>query len=580
MPGATTAEAVLNLHGLLQDLQLGIADLAYTAHETTHGLIQDFATASRFGGTLPGVATMRAATHRLNMGNDLISGAAGDDFIVGDNGFVAMKGVGATSAAGALTAAQRSSIDTALGAQNKTRDAQLLAHLDKDHADNRQEHLTAGTAAGQWLFERGQPFQITIGNDVMSGGDGRDVLIGDYSFGAAPVLLDRLVGAATPANATRELDVTNTALARALFLEGNAYRGINTEANPTGAYMLKQVAKDWSYDGGYNFWWSDMSATDSRKNLKPAADAIVYNSDTINGDAGDDLIVGDTALVQPVFTAADPLGATRQFSIVPVAETGFTTAFLDRYIYAFGPFGRLHPPSDASGLKAEAYGVDADTISGGDGNDIVFGQFGTDKLYGNAGDDKLSGGDGNDLMNGGAGKNYLAMRVGADSYVKNGGVDSNVTRLTVTAAEVQFTWSTPLVAAIATDMSENRAKLQQAGSAWIRGASNSTSGVATSAGPNVISQSTLAPLSVSSVISAIKSSEIVLRMVAPTANADTPVDDLLVLDPTTGKFVTRWQMRLASTLVPTESPVLPRHPSIVTSIRGWLGTDATTGRII
>jgi hypothetical protein len=405
-------------------------------------------------------------------------------------------------------------------------------------------------------------------------------MIGDYSFGAAPVLLDRLVGAATPANATRELDITHAALARALFLEGNAYRGINTEANPTGAYMIKQAAKDWSYDGGYNFWWSDMSATDSRKNLKPAAGAIVYNSDTINGDAGDDLIAGDTALVQPVLTATDPLGTTRQFSFVPVGETGFTTGFLDRYIYAFGPFGRLHPPSDASGLKPEAYSVDADTISGGAGNDIAFGQFGTDKLYGDAGNDKLSGGDGNDLMNGGAGSNYLALRVGADSYVKNGGVDYSVTRLTVTAAEVQFTWSTPLVAAIATDMSENRAKLQQAGSAWIRGASNSTSGVATSTGPNVISQTTLAPLSVSSVISAIKSSEIVLRMVAPSSNADTPVDDLLVLDPATGKFVTRWQMRLASTLVVAETPALPRHPSIIATIRGWLGVDPATGRNI
>ena len=58
----------------------------------------------------------------------------------------------------------------------------------------------------------------------------------------------------------------------------------------------------------------------------------------------------------------------------------------------------------------------ADTLVGGDANDILTGQGGSDDLRGNGGVDSLFGGGGNDILNGGAGVDYMRGGGGNDRY--------------------------------------------------------------------------------------------------------------------------------------------------------------------
>lgn len=71
-----------------------------------------------------------------------------------------------------------------------------------------------------------------------------------------------------------------------------------------------------------------------------------------------------------------------------------------------------------------------DTVRGGAGNDVVdggsaadrlFGNDGDDRLLGGAGVDRLDGGAGNDLLDGGAGNDVLTGGLGGDSFVFGAG---------------------------------------------------------------------------------------------------------------------------------------------------------------
>lgn len=67
--------------------------------------------------------------------------------------------------------------------------------------------------------------------------------------------------------------------------------------------------------------------------------------------------------------------------------------------------------------------ADADTISGGDGNDVISGEAGNDTLSGNADEDVISGGDGNDVVNGNDGNDTALGDAGDDSLLGSFGDD-------------------------------------------------------------------------------------------------------------------------------------------------------------
>jgi Ca2+-binding RTX toxin-like protein len=60
---------------------------------------------------------------------------------------------------------------------------------------------------------------------------------------------------------------------------------------------------------------------------------------------------------------------------------------------------------------------DAETMSGGDGNDVIFGGGGNDDLRGDGGDDQIVGGPGDDTLTGGAGNDAIVGGAGVDTAV-------------------------------------------------------------------------------------------------------------------------------------------------------------------
>ena len=104
--------------------------------------------------------------------------------------------------------------------------------------------------------------------------------------------------------------------------------------------------------------------------------------DTLNGGAGDDVIVGDPFDLTPNDKRSQP---------VDVANAGIL------------PRGGDDTIDGGSGNDSIRGMVGNDTIDGGSGNDRIDGGSGNDRLAGQAGNDSLAGGYGNDFLNGGEG---------------------------------------------------------------------------------------------------------------------------------------------------------------------------------
>src|SRR6202043_2829440 len=147
---------------------------------------------------------------------------------------------------------------------------------------------------------------------------------------------------------------------------------------------------------------------------------ITIDSDSISAGGGSDHIYGDMGVILPVLGSTP--GAATGFYAYPVGETGETNTANYNYVYGFGPFGSLHqwaaPPTGPS-----QYAVDADTITGGAGNNVIFGELGDDSITGGAGNDQISGGYGFNTVSGGGGQNQVVFNRATDTHIGGGGND-------------------------------------------------------------------------------------------------------------------------------------------------------------
>lgn len=141
--------------------------------------------------------------------------------------------------------------------------------------------------------------------------------------------------------------------------------------------------------------------------------SITGGDDTIDGDGGDDQIMGD-AFESEARELAKAGG-----------KPGFTLKGGDDEILGgsgsdiiFGEMGRIDGDARAARADAAIRVIGGnDTIDGGDGSDRIFGQVGKDVLKGGSGLDELSGGAGRDTLNGGFGQDVLTGGTGADIFV-------------------------------------------------------------------------------------------------------------------------------------------------------------------
>jgi Ca2+-binding RTX toxin-like protein len=131
------------------------------------------------------------------------------------------------------------------------------------------------------------------------------------------------------------------------------------------------------------------------------ADALVGNNFTnsLDGDAGDDLIFGSGAAIASANTHAAELGLA--------ANTGLTDADAGDYrTVTQSGIGTEPVPDDA---------ISTDVLTGGEGNDIIVAGAGNSTMSGGDGDDKLMGGLGADTLDGGGGTDTLWGMEGTDT---------------------------------------------------------------------------------------------------------------------------------------------------------------------
>lgn len=136
-------------------------------------------------------------------------------------------------------------------------------------------------------------------------------------------------------------------------------------------------------------------------------------------DSGQNLVTEHANPAQPDVGSASRQDPVLTFT-APAAGTYFIHFFSRDVDGRFGGGETFLANISVGGHATTApTAMDADTLSGGAGDDFVMGQGGGDALFGDDGDDALFGGAGGDSLSGGLGADILAG--GADADMLNGG---------------------------------------------------------------------------------------------------------------------------------------------------------------
>ena len=405
--------------------------------------------------------TLQAATHEhdVRIGNDQIDAGDGDDVVVSDSGRII------APAAGDFPVSQGDLTASVLALHTLLRDIEYVAAdftflSNEAHAETLNRLVDEAIANNPNKIRPKQNeivdpdhHDLIINNDVVEGGSGDDLIIGDTGIIATPIVTS--AGFQSQRENALELD-------KDLVKDAEYALKADSKARED---LLKNHIKDDHGDFKYRF------PKKSDIDLIPFVFEfdVLAGNDHIGGGEGADRIIGDTGvMVLPAFfespdtkkgradarKAIDDLmkefdhllnqhpdgqahvGSQHDHhhgsdggsdsghdvgndeirgdagndivfgdhaSIVPLLEdkedydpTRFVirTLKLHDHGHDHHPF-LYHAGSDGG----------RDLIQGGDGNDILHGQAGDDSLEGGDGDDKLYGGHGKDTLDGGAGSN-------------------------------------------------------------------------------------------------------------------------------------------------------------------------------
>jgi Ca2+-binding RTX toxin-like protein len=199
-------------------------------------------------------------------------------------------------------------------------------------------------------------FNLVLGNDQVSGGSGNDLMVGGYTTEIMPIV--------TAPTGDR------VALQQSLDLLAND---------------VKTYVRDLFEDRhGINYQNRDRSHSLNAQN------------DTMNGDAGNDLMVGDNlTLTLPIINSQLDLSLQ------------LNRGNFDPGDQSHNFFHALPHQYDTLNRNLNTLPMLRDTLTGGDGNDILLGLRAIDQLFGNNGDDFLFGGEENDGLDGGSGSNTV-----------------------------------------------------------------------------------------------------------------------------------------------------------------------------
>jgi Ca2+-binding RTX toxin-like protein len=310
----------------------------------------------------------------VSIGNDVINGGSGDDTIFGDEGRVVMPSLLGLP----VPAAQLK--QTVLDYYDQLRDFQQVA-VDVEFAllETQAQVLTnlvadakaaGATRPASGYLPNPHYHTLALGNDTISGGLGGDLVIGDAGTVLAPFLTSTAInngGVNTAAVNATTLRVVNAALKAEVTVRD---RQLASHIKLHHALPATNSAK------------SHFPKTEDMRLIIPDYDHELFSgNDTLLGDAGDDVLIGDTGMLYLPTVLATPQNNARTALSIETELTNLTKS-LAGYLgqgnvnAARSSFGAVSRPAYQGRGDASRYAVvnsGNDLFDGGNDNDLISG---------------------------------------------------------------------------------------------------------------------------------------------------------------------------------------------------------------
>lgn len=204
-------------------------------------------------------------------------------------------------------------------------------------------------------------YDLKLGNDTVDGGDGADLIQGDYSNIVTPI-----VSETASSNTEREV------LQRNLELQLQDIKAFLRDLHQA-RYGIDYTQNDQSH-------------------------SLIALNDTINGEGDDDVVVGENATIYLPIVEGEVdtnFDFNQEYLNTTDEAYNFNQALIHQHDFIYR--------RDNLGLTQ----MGEDDISGGEGNDILFGLRSIDEVSGNDGDDYVFRGAETDTLDGGDGTNVV-----------------------------------------------------------------------------------------------------------------------------------------------------------------------------
>lgn len=344
----------------LRDLERLMVDLGHVVFEAHDWVLDRLVSDAIDPGAPIATQLIDPQLHELSIGNDEVSGGGGDDWLIGDDAALVSAPLTDDGFSDlvrrllGISDQNESGLRAALRDLERQRRSMLDLHVAAHH-DDYFHRFPSADALLRLPFDFG--IRRNVGNDRLTGGLGKDVIVGD-------------VGAAVTVHVT-EAGVSLTTQQQIDDAFGMISRQLLQEELFEGAHHDEM---DRSLTNVSSHQWRDIG----QYSLKQ-----ILHNDQIDAGADDDVAFGDHAAFGTVLTLE---------SAAAVGELASNA--LDYKALENGLEGRLN---NFKHLQVDQQKYE-DTIRGGDGEDRLSGSLGDDSIDGQTGTDDLVGGPGVDVF--------------------------------------------------------------------------------------------------------------------------------------------------------------------------------------
>ena len=236
------------------------------------------------------------------------------------------------------------------------------------------------------------PLTLTIGNDVLTGSQGRDIIVGDFSLSNSPIISSCLVQSAIESSnqpCPRSFSAVNTESITSL--EVNAKVAL---AHSISNYLddLVHYLDNISHSNSYLRLEEGLNERHTLiGNRGDQHQSLESGRDIISGGSADDMLIGDseTFYHEAVMSNTEELFRLFEIDSTDPNIPGFEAILRRQFITT---------NTDRELFEMSTSDSQADNISGQAGNDTIYGQFGDDTILGGIGTDALYGGSGIDSV--------------------------------------------------------------------------------------------------------------------------------------------------------------------------------------